>query len=338
VSSNLRIFDVSRRHGVATQQRQYAILAYRNELLHCPRMSPDAPAHVTALTHGRRIGPWTCPGCRESRDTVFCGVCGEKRLDHHDLTIAGLAEHAIESLTHLDGRVFRNLRDLVVRPGTLTAAYINGHRKPYFAPFQIFLITNLLFFVLQSALGFQVLSNDLGSHIGTAGRASQHYSAIARPIAERRLATTNRTIEGYTHVFNHAVRVNAKAMVVLMVPAIVLISLASFPRARFPLITSVVFALHFLAFFLLLEAFLMPLVGIPAGILLGVLSLGWLWDPLISAILIALCAVWIYKAYRRVYGAPPISAAFRSVALSLLFIPIVIGYRFVVFLVTLYTT
>src|SRR5215208_2262705 len=123
VSSNLRIFDVSRRHGVATQQRQYAILAYRNELLHCPRMSPDAPAHATALTHGRRIGPWTCPGCRESRDTVFCGVCGEKRLDHHDLTIAGLAEHAIESLTHLDGRVFRNLRDLVVRPGTLTAAY-----------------------------------------------------------------------------------------------------------------------------------------------------------------------------------------------------------------------
>ena len=301
-------------------------------------MSPDAPAHATALTHGRRIGAWTCPGCRERRDTAFCGVCGEKRLDHHDLTIAGLAEHAIESLTHLDGRVFRSLRDLVLRPGTLTTAYINGHRKPYFAPFQIFLITNLLFFVLQSALGFQVLSNDLGSHIGMAGRASQYYSGIARPIAERRLAATDRTIEDYADVFNHAVRVNAKAMVVLMVPAIALVSLASFPRARFPLITSVVFAFHFLAFFLLLEALLMPLVGLPAGMVLRVLSLGRLWDPFMSAVLIALCAVWTFKAYRRVYGTAPISAAFKSVGLSLVFISIVIGYRFVVFLVTLYTT
>jgi hypothetical protein len=301
-------------------------------------MSPDDPAHSPALTYGRRIGAWTCPGCGQRRETSFCGVCGEKRLDHHDLTIAGLTEHAVESLTHLDGRVFRSIRDLVVRPGTLTAAYINGYRKPYFAPFQIFLITNVLFFVLQSALGFQVLSNDLGSHIGMAGRASQYYSGIARPIAERRLAATDRSIEDYTDVFNHAVRVNAKAMVVLMVPAIALISLASFPRARFPLITSVVFALHFVAFFLLLEALMMPLVGIPAGMLLRVLSLGRLWDPLMSAVLIAVCAVWIYKAYRRVYGAPPISAAFRSVGLSLLFIPIVIGYRFVVFLVTLYTT
>lgn len=281
---------------------------------------------------------WICPTCGDERATHFCGRCGEKRLDHHDLTIAGLAGHALESLTHVDGRVFRSVRDLVTRPGALTAAYMRGQRRPYFAPFQLFVVANVLFFVLQSALGFQVLSNDLGSHIGTWKRSGQFYSAIARPIAERRLAATGRTIEQYTDVFNHAVRVNAKGLVVAMVPLVGLVLLAFFPRGRYPVTTAIVFALHFLAFFMLLEALLMPLLGVPAGILLTALSVGWLWDPLTSAVLIGICAAWIYKASRVVYAASPGSAALKAAGIAILFLPVIICYRFIVFLVTLFRT
>ena len=282
---------------------------------------------------------WRCPTCREERATHFCGRCGEKRLDHHDLTIAGLVGHALESLTHVDGRVFRSVRDLALRPGALTAAYMRGQRRPYFAPFQMFLVTNVLFFIVQSALGFQVLSNDLGSHIGTwKGSGSQFYSAIARPIAERRLAATGRTIEQYTAVFNHAVRVNAKGLVVAMVPLVGLVLLASFPRARYPVTTAIVLALHFLAFFLLLETLLMPLLGVPAGMLLSALSVGWLWDPLTSTVLMVICAAWIYKASRVVYGVSAKSAALKAAVITALFLPVIVCYRFIVFLVTLFTT
>jgi hypothetical protein len=280
---------------------------------------------------------WICPTCREERDTRFCGRCGEKQLDDQDLTIAGLVGHALESLTNVDGRVFRSVRDLVIRPGALTAAYMRGQRRPYFPPFQLFLVTNVLFFVLQSALGFQVLSNDLGSHIGTKG-SRQYYSAIARPIAERRLAATGRTIEQYADVFNHAVRVNAKGLVVAMVPLVALVLLASFPRARYPVTTATLLALHFLSFFLLLEALLMPLLGVPAGMVLSALSAGWLWDPLTSAVLIAICAAWIYRASRVVHGASAQSAALKAAAIAGLLIPIIVCYRFIVFLVTLFTT
>ena len=296
------------------------------------------PLGSSTLGRDVRKQLWTCPTCREQRTTHFCGRCGEKRLDHHDLTIAGLVGHALESLTHVDGRVFRSVRDLVIRPGALTVAYMRGQRRRYFAPFQMFLVTNVLFFVLQSALGFQVLSNDLGSHIGTWKGSRQYYSAIARPIAERRLAASGRTLEQYTDVFNHAVRVNAKALVVAMVPLVGLVVLASFPRARYPVTTAIVLALHFLAFFLLLEALLMPLLGVPAGMLLSALSAGWLWDPLTSTVLIAMCAVWIYKASRVVYGASPTSAALKAAVIAGLFIPIIVCYRFIVFLVTLFTT
>jgi hypothetical protein len=301
-------------------------------------MQRGDPLGSSTLTRDVIETHWTCPTCREERATRFCGSCGEKCLEHHDLTIAGLVGHALESLTHVDGRVVRSVRDLIVRPGALTAAYMRGQRRPYFAPFQMFLVANVLFFVLQSALGFQVLSNDLGSHIGTWKGSRQHYSAIARPIAERRLAATGRTIEQYTDVFNHAVRVNAKGLVAVMVPLVGLVLLASFPRARYPVTTAIVLALHFLAFFLLLETVLMPVLAIPAGRLLSALALGWLWDPLTSAVLIAICAAWIYKASRVVYGASATSAALKAAAIAGLLIPIIICYRFIVFLVTLYTT
>lgn len=302
-------------------------------------MHLGAPLDPSTLSRDVLKPPWMCPTCREERATHFCGRCGEKRLDHHDLTIAGLVGHALESLTHVDGRVFRSVRDLVIRPGALTAAYMRGQRRPYFAPFQMFLVTNVLFFIFQSALGFQVLSNDLGSHIGTwKGSGAQFYSAIARPIAERRLAATGRTIEQYTDVFNHAVRVNAKGLVVAMVPMVGLVLLASFPRARYPVTTATVLALHFLAFFLLLETLLILILGIPAGRLLSALGVGWLWDPLTSAVLIAICAAWIYQACRVVYGASAKSAALKAAGIAGLLVPVIICYRFIVFLVTLYTS
>jgi hypothetical protein len=296
------------------------------------------PPDSSTLSRDVLKGRWICPTCREECGTHFCGRCGEKRLDQRDLTVAGLVGHALESLTNVDGRVFRSIRDLVMRPGALTAAYMRGQRRPYVAPFQMFLVTNVLFFVLQSALGFQVLSNDLGSHIGTWTGSRQYYSAIARPIAERRLAATGRTIEQYTDVFNQAVRVNAKGLVVAMVPLVGLVLLAAFPRGRYPVATAIVLALHFLAFFLLLETLAMPLLGVPAGMLLSALSLGWLWDPLTSTVLIAICAAWIYKASRAVYGASAKSAALKAAAIAGLFIPVIICYRFIVFLVTLFTT
>ena len=131
---------------------------------------------------------------------------------------------------------------------------------------------------------------------------------------------------------------NAKGLVVALVPMVGLVLLASFPRARYPVTTAMVLALHFLAFFLLLETLLMPLLFVPAGWLLSWLSVRWLWDPLSSVVLMAICAAWIYKASRVVYGASATSAALKAAAIVGLFLPVIICYRLIVFLVTLFTT
>ena len=71
---------------------------------------------------------WTCPTCGIAQYTRYCGTCGERRLGHHDLTLVGLAEQVIEAVGHVDGRIFRTFRALLVTPGALTAAYLSGAR------------------------------------------------------------------------------------------------------------------------------------------------------------------------------------------------------------------
>jgi len=281
---------------------------------------------------------WICPTCGATAANAYCGACGEKRLGHHDLTLLGIFEHAVESLFHVDGRLFRSLRTLLLSPGTLTAAYLRGRRKAYFAPFQVFLVANVIFFVVQSALGFQTLSNDLASHIGNAGAANQFYSATARGLADHRLADTGRTIDAYSEVFNHAVRINAKALAVVMVPAYALLALITFPRARHPLLTAVVFSLHFVAFFLLMQALMMPIIGMPLNWILRAVAARRLWDPVYTLALEAIWLWWSYSAFQRVYGASRVHTGIGAAVVILASIPVVIGYRFIVFVFTLYTT
>src|SRR4249919_903198 len=93
---------------------------------------------------------WTCPTCAQPCQSRYCPECGERAPRPHDLSLAGFAEHAVEEVAHVDGRVLRTFRALLTRPGVLTESYVIGRRKPLLGPLQVFLIANLLFFGVQS--------------------------------------------------------------------------------------------------------------------------------------------------------------------------------------------
>ena len=92
-----------------------------------------------------------CENCATPLDAAFCPVCGQSRVN--PIRHAGHAlEEVFESLWHLDGRVFRTLRDLVV-PGRVACNYIAGHRMRYVAPLRLFFVLSVLtFFVAQSVV------------------------------------------------------------------------------------------------------------------------------------------------------------------------------------------
>ena len=81
------------------------------------------------------------------------------------LTLRGVAEKVLHAFTSIDARTLRTLWLLLRQPGALTLAWTSGVRKPYVAPFQLFLIANVAFFTVQWLTGENVFSSSLDSHL-----------------------------------------------------------------------------------------------------------------------------------------------------------------------------
>lgn len=76
----------------------------------------------------------------------YCHQCGQSA--HNPLEHVGHAiEEVFESFWHLDGRIFRTLRQLFV-PGRVAINYLAGHRVRYIPPLRLFVILSLLTFFI----------------------------------------------------------------------------------------------------------------------------------------------------------------------------------------------
>lgn len=95
----------------------------------------DAPAH--------------CENCAAALHGEFCHACGQSV--HNPIRHLGHAvEEFFEAFWHLDGRVFRTLRDLW-SPGRVAINYLAGHRARYIAPLRLFVILSVLTFFIGAA-------------------------------------------------------------------------------------------------------------------------------------------------------------------------------------------
>lgn len=96
--------------------------------------------------------PAACENCGMTLQGAYCHACGQQAANplrslHHAI------EDVFESFWHLDGRVFRTLRELFV-PGRVACNYLAGQRVRYIAPLRLFVVLTLLtFFIGQLALG-----------------------------------------------------------------------------------------------------------------------------------------------------------------------------------------
>jgi hypothetical protein len=97
-----------------------------------------------ASKHALPLGA-PCPNCGTPLQGPWCHACGQKG-EAYQRSIWHLIGEAFEGLTHVDGRVWKTLPRLAVRPGQLTRDYLDGHRASQIPPFRIFLVMLLLVF------------------------------------------------------------------------------------------------------------------------------------------------------------------------------------------------
>jgi hypothetical protein len=278
------------------------------------------------------IPPWSCPSCNRVVATPYCPECGERPLHPRELTLRGLLDQAFEAFTNIDGRLLRSFRCLVTRPGLLTVAFLQGRRKPYIGPISLFLVTNVLFFATESLTGGTVFSTPLASHLRT-----QPWSPLARVLVADRLAVLHTTVELYAPRFDAAVALHARSLILLMAVSFAFLPRIVFARGRHPVAVHAVFSLHLYAYMLLLfcVATTLPAVNLLHG---GVRSTSDMLDHVLSTGLMAACGVYLYFAIGRVYGSRGTTRVLQAAGLAVGVTAIVLGYRFVLLLITLYGT
>jgi hypothetical protein len=123
-----------------------------------------------------------CTNCETPLVGPHCHICGQHA--HNPLrSFAHAVEDVFESLWHLDGRIFRTLRDLCV-PGRLAANFLDGRRAAYLPPLRLFVILSLLtFFIGKLTLHIDIAPAPQATPGATAAAAAARATTTATTAA-----------------------------------------------------------------------------------------------------------------------------------------------------------
>jgi hypothetical protein len=283
---------------------------------------------------------------------AYCHACGEKRLSARDRTVGHVVRDLMGSAFSLDGTFWQTIRLLALRPGALTAEHLAGRRRPYLTPLRLFLLCNLVYFVVQPYTGYQGYNTTLRSQM-----ARQMYSdpaglveRVARRLdldhlAPAEMVETER-FQRYEVAFNTQSSTYARALVVLLIPLIALLLKALLPRRL--LADHLVFATHLMAWQLLvvMSAWLLLYSWVLAGGVYELLPRG-VAVYFSEVHTLVFVAVYLYLALRRAYGLGRGAAGWRAALLGLpplpglgvagLMLVLILVYRYVLFWATFWS-
>ena len=86
-----------------------------------------------------------CFSCGEKMSGVYCYACGNKNDDYRR-SIWSLGGELFASLTAFEGRIWRSLRSLILKPGQMAREFSDGARQKWTSPIRMYLATSLLLF------------------------------------------------------------------------------------------------------------------------------------------------------------------------------------------------
>ncbi|GGH04033.1 DUF3667 domain-containing protein [Mucilaginibacter phyllosphaerae] len=199
-----------------------------------------------------------CPSCNTAFNGRYCFNCGEKAFHESDFTIKKFLAHTLDMFTHLDGKFLRSLKYLFAKPGFLTHENMRGARVKYAKPVQLFLLANVLFFII---LHFAPTTDY------TPGLGDEHYNHLSDYPLLKKLAPVDTAVVQYigkvtdekfekTHLSPQELedhflinsRIYSKSFLLLLVPLfggiVYLFNVRKFKYFSF----SLIFAAHFLAY------------------------------------------------------------------------------------------
>jgi hypothetical protein len=251
-------------------------------------------------------------------DDLFCGHCGQRNATRL-VSVRNMLMDALEDQLSVNSALPRTLAGLLFRPGFLTREYVEGRIVRYIAPFRLYLVTSVLFFLGLSLTppavgtgGLEEARSEVAQEAGGSGMfrmtndqgvdlvgSTDSLRKMIRleglsPAAERRIEdflipriqhwNSMQPREAMQALWDGMLR-NAPTAMFFLLPVFALLLKLLYMRSGRLYVEHFIFALHYHAF---LFAMATLLLGIPDGI--------------IETLVVLWLLVYLFLAMRRVYG------------------------------------
>lgn len=93
----------------------------------------------------------TCLNCNHVVAGRFCPNCGQENTESRK-TFHHLFIHFFEDLTHYENAFWKTIKNLLLKPASLTKEYLSGKRLSYLAPVRLYIFISFVTFFLISLL------------------------------------------------------------------------------------------------------------------------------------------------------------------------------------------
>lgn len=150
----------------------------------------------------------TCKSCSTKISGNYCSNCGEKAIDQSDRSIKKFLSEFISLLTFADSKSLKTLKLLILNPGQLSANYVDGVRVKFMRPLQIFLLANLIYFILPF---MQTFNTPLYVQMNMTS-----YSEMATKLVEKKIEKEQLSLEDYTAKYDKQSTKVAKLLIIFL--------------------------------------------------------------------------------------------------------------------------
>lgn len=250
-----------------------------------------------------------CRNCGAELGGRYCHACGQDSRDPPN-SVPQIVASLFGTAFGLESRGPRSFISLLFRPGRLTRAYVDGQRVRYSHPVQLYLWCTTAFFVTQSFFPMVHLDPDTGGIVSRLSAVTIGTGVSPETLA--RLAEQGTPLSVFAERFDAAVTAYFPVLLVALVGLVAGLMALQFWRES--ALTHIVFALHWCAFYFVLEMVrqLLPTLG--------------QWGEPISVGATLLALAYLAVAMRTVYGRGRVATVCRAVVTIVVFASLLAGW------------
>lgn len=274
----------------------------------------------------------SCISCGNEFTGKYCNICGEKIIEQKEKSIKHLLGILINAFTFADSKLFAAVKLIITKPGMLSKYFSDGSRKKYFSPVSFFFLMNFIYFLFPI---FETYNSTLNTQV-----TLTYHSSIAQKMLENKLAAKKMTFDEFNKIYAPKSENFAKTLIITNAFFLAAaLQLFFFKRKKY-FIDNLYFSFEYNSFGLLVNHFFFPILVYILIILtqmFGVNIRPYLNDSTLGTILLLTSFYFFVRGIKQFYNVKRIHIWSASILMLGVYIISIDLYRFVLFLVTMWT-